>query len=244
MHPNSDNTISFSIFTRFPELFCTMSTRSTGNLMIKDKITTKVRQFIKIQGIRHGQFIAMEQCHGNKVEIVTSQSSGMVIKGVDGLVTTTQELYIGVNTADCVPLFFYDPEKKLIAVIHAGWKGTLGNIAGNTVKLLQELGSDPKDIVVVIGPHIGGCCYDVSSVRARLFLKTFNNQNISFKVNGKWFLDIGQANNLQMQKYGILQEHIDAPIHCTSCQNDRFFSFRKDSKDCFGEMLGVIGMRN
>ncbi|MEK7166264.1 MAG: peptidoglycan editing factor PgeF [Patescibacteria group bacterium] len=220
-----------------------MSTRNNGNLWISDKGLGIIEIFLNKQGIRLNQFITMEQCHGNNVGIVKNRADGIKIKKVDGMVTGLSEIFIGVNTADCVPVFFYNPQKGLIGVVHAGWKGTLENISGKTMQILNNLGSDPKEIFAAIGPHIGGCCYIVNSARAANFKNTFPNHQVAFQDRGSWHIDLGLANRLQLLESGILESHIDTPITCTSCQNNLYFSFRKDAKDSYGEMLGVIGMR-
>lgn len=247
MQLTPDRTLSFSIFEKYPQLLCTMSTRLTGNLWIKDKLSRDVKSFLGILGLGLDQFIAMDQVHGNKVEIVkplSAGSIGVIFKGVDGLVTASKKLYIGVNVADCVPLYFFDPKRQNIAAVHAGWKGILGNIVRNTVSKLKSIGSNPDDTLVVVGPHIGGCCYDVDPQRAGRFQSVFDDVNIVFQNKNRWYLDLGRAIYQQLLDCGISSSHLEAPIVCTSCQNDRYFSFRKDNKETFGEMLGIIGIRN
>lgn len=240
---NTDDTISFSIFADFPDLQCFMSTRAAGNLLIKDNVAPLVLAFLESHGIFLKNFVAMEQIHGTYVAKVKKRDSGRVLSEIDGLITDGPQLYLGVNAADCVPLFFYDPVRKLIGIIHAGWKGTLGNIAAHTIKKLQGLKSNPLDIRVAIGPYIGGCCYMVSQDRAKLFLQLFSDEKTVFQSEDNWHIDLGRANKNQLIKCGLLEEHIDSFITCTSCQNDLFFSYRKDSKWTFGEMLGVIGIK-
>lgn len=241
---NKDHTISFSLFRPFPELLCVMSTRSNGNFWIKNEITGETNNFLNYKHIATNTFVAMEQIHGSNIKKVGRSDGGKVVAQVDGLVTNDRELFLGVNVADCVPLFFYDPENRVVAVVHAGWKGVMENIANKAVKKLLDTGSDPKDILVAIGPHISGCCYVVNSYRVGLFQSLFQDDRVVFKQFDKWYIDLGMANRLQLLSSGILDSHIEAPITCTSCQNDIFFSFRKDSKETLGEMLGVIGIRH
>lgn len=240
----SNNTVSFSLFSQFFELVCLLSTRQAGDLNIAESISPRAEEFLKSQGIEVEHFVAMEQVHEASVVKVDATSGSKVVKGADGFITQSRALFLGVNMADCVPIFFYDPQRKVVAVVHAGWKGTSGNIAGNAVKKLQDLGSDPKNVYVAIGPHIGACCYDIPEKRARLFKESLNDDRVVFETNGKWFLDLGQANKKQLMEVGVAEKNIDAPITCTCCQNNRFFSYRKDSKETFGEMLGIIGMKN
>lgn len=240
---NNKDIVSFSLFSQFPELTCLMSTRNAGDLRIRDKNSTDNNEFLKSQTIPSRNFVAMEQRHGVDIVTVNSANGGQVIPHIDGLVTKDQTLYLGVNTADCVPLFYYDPAGQLIGVAHAGWQGTFGNLAMRMVTKLEDLGSDPLNMRVAIGPHIGGCCYTVNAGRAMLFRKTFQDERIAYQADGNWHIDLGMANKNQLIESGVLETHIDSPITCTSCQNDLYFSFRKDTEATFGEMLGIIGMK-
>ena len=235
--------VKFALFTDYPELVCFISTRQAGNLKIRVGISNAVISFLKDQNINSQRLIAMEQTHGSHVGRTVEADAGKIVPGVDGLVTAEADIYLGVNTADCVPLFFFEPVKKIIGVAHAGWKGTLGNIARNTVDKIKSFGSEAKDIRVAIGPHIGGCCYLVNKSRALQFQSQFQDDRIAFQSVGEWYVDLGLANKMQLVEAGILNPHIDTPIGCTSCENDRFFSYRKDKKAMFGEMLGIMSLR-
>ena len=241
---NLNHTISFSLFSEFPELLCVMSDRALGDLNVGRLPIENAQTLLNLYQIPLTQFVGMRQIHGVTVQLIDQSNQGTLLPNTDGLVTVTTQLFLGVKAADCVPLFFYDPFKKGIAVAHAGWRGTLNNICQNVIRKLQDTGSDPENIFVGIGPHIGGCCYDVTAERAKLFLENFRDPKIAFQNEGKWFLDIGQANKTQLLESGVKPEHIDASLTCTSCQNNLFFSYRKDNKETFGEMLGIIGIRN
>ncbi|MCX6706114.1 MAG: polyphenol oxidase family protein, partial [Candidatus Woesebacteria bacterium] len=100
--------------------------------------------------------IHAEQVHGNKIAVVDKKNRGALIKGVDALVTNTANLCLCIKTADCLPLIFYDPTKKVLAVVHAGWKGTLKNISANSVRrMTDQFKINPKDLIIGIGPSIG-----------------------------------------------------------------------------------------
>ena len=108
---------------------------------------------------------------------------------------------------------------------------------------MKKAGADEKNIFVSIGPHIGMCCYNVLPDRAEAFEKSFGtDEKIAAKIQGEWHLDIGYANLELLRKAGVPAKHIDAPVFCTSCQVDRFNSFRKDPKERFGVQLGVIAL--
>lgn len=149
--------------------------------------------------------------------------------GDDILTTSLKNKFLVVKTADCVPVIFYDPVKKVVAVCHAGWRGTLLKVTQKTIK---KFGSDPKNIIAVLGPHICPKCYDVPKERA---LK-FNNYVIK---NNNYYLDLGKENVDQLKMSGV--EKIERLNICTSCQNDLLFSYRKEGNN-FGEQVGLIGM--
>ena len=160
----------------------------------------------------------------------------------DGRVSNT--FPVAVITADCVPVLLVDPESKVCAAVHAGWKGTLGGIVGNAVEEMVRIGADTRRIYAAIGPHIGACCYDVPSARVRVFEDRFGrDEKMVAKMDGRWHLDIGWANYRQLINAGLSPDHIDAPPTCTSCQNNEFYSYRKDSKETYGEMMAVIGLK-
>lgn len=186
-------------------------------------------------------FVKAQQVHGAVIADVTNVSP-LVIPGADGLVTHEQNILLEVHVADCVPILFVDPDAHVCAVAHAGWKGTLLQIAKRVVMRMQEKGARIGNIRVSIGPHIGGCCYTVPVERVREFQNVFGNDvKIAFELKDGWHLDLGYINLKELIDTGIAPEHIDAPITCTSCQIDTFYSYRKSTKETFGEIIGVIG---
>lgn len=183
-----------------------------------------------------------QQTHGNEIA-VADISSPHTVSDVDGLVTRDTGIVLEVHVADCVPVLLTDPEAGIVSAVHAGWKGTLSHIVRNAVTSMVDAGAMPRNIYASIGPHIGGCCYTVPDSRAAGFLSVFGDDaRIAVKYTDEWHLDIGFANRLELLEAGVPADHIDAPVLCTSCQVDTFFSFRKDSKETFGEIIGVIGL--
>lgn len=160
----------------------------------------------------------------------------------DGLVSHT--FPVAVITADCVPVLLVDPASKVFAAVHAGWKGTLGGIVGNSVGEMVRTGADARRIYAFIGPHIGLCCYSVPEDRVGMFEDRFGrDEKMTSRLGGRWHLDIGWVNYRHLIDAGLPPDHIDAPPTCTSCQNNTFFSYRKDSKETYGEMMAVIGFK-
>lgn len=181
--------------------------------------------------------IYAQQIHGNRVAVVSACDLGKTIAGVDGLVSK-DSVRLSVHSADCVPVLAWEENAGVIGAAHAGWRGTLGNIAGNLMRGMYALGADPKKIRVSIGPHIGVCCYEVPEDRAKKFLpyatRFFNNA---------WYIDLGRANVVQLTDAGILRKNISVSNQCTACHSDRYFSYRKDlpaGRQAYGEQIGVI----
>lgn len=205
--------------------------------------TQQREAFIQSLRVKRGDLIMGEQVHGAQVASVREGDKGNVLSGIDGLVATGTRIALGVTFADCVPILAVDPGARVIGTAHAGWKGTLGGIGEKLVSAMKTAGADINHIYVSIGPHIGMCCYNVLEDRAQAFRKQFgDDERIAAYIQGQWHLDIGFANYQTLLGTGILKDHIDAPVACTSCQIAVFHSFRKDPKDAFGVQWGIISL--
>lgn len=149
--------------------------------------------------------------------------------GVDGLVTSTPDLLLSVRSADCVPILFADPEKGLCGAVHAGWKGTASGIARNAVEELCRNGSRPESVYVAIGPCIGPCCYEVGKDVYDAFCQLDAALSACFtpKNEGKYMLDLTEANRRILLAAGVKDEHISGFCRCTRCDPERFFSHRR-----------------
>lgn len=207
-------------------------------MKIQTKFTTRAQG--DMRNVSDPDMIFPEQIHGSGVAMVKRSDTGKIIEGVDGLVSA-DPVTLGVRVADCVPILAFDEEAGVIGAAHAGWRGTLGNIAGSLIGKMAELGAQAKHIRVILGPHIGMCCYDVPKDRAMKFLSEIGSDDkIASFFENNWHVDIGFANFVQLVTAGILPENITAKVVCTSCQVDTYFSYRKDMKSTFGEQLGII----
>lgn len=194
------------------------------------------------------QLVLMKQQHNSRIKFVKfsrRKDKIILLKGFDGLITFQKGILLGVRTADCLPILFYESVKKIVAVVHAGWRGTLGRVAQKMVEEIKKLGGSPENIVAVMGPHIGMCCYNIPKERVNLFTKVFgqDKRTISNFENGP-HLDLAYVNFLQLLQVGVKKENIETPPSCTFCQKEQFFSFRrsKNEGDDYGEMLSYIGI--
>jgi len=209
-------------------------------------------------------FVSLHQIHSDVVRIFDA-TPGKQCKG-DALATNRKGLLLGVRTADCSPVLVVDPKKRVVAAIHAGWRGTLARIVAKTIGQLQmEFGSEPKDLLAAIGPTIGGCCYEVGTEVAADFSAKFSNaaeffdelrtgdepnplQWLNMMPPGhqpppkKVLLDLKKANRLQLMEAGVREGNIVVSELCTSCDVERLFSYRKEGAPS-GRLLAVVGIR-
>lgn len=160
----------------------------------------------------------------------------------DALVTNTPGVALMLRFADCVPIALYDPYRHVVALAHAGWKGTIGRIAQKTVRAMGEVcGSRPADIMAGIGPAIGPCCYQIGEDVVQKVRETFALGSLPFqqRVDGSLFFDLWEANRRQLAALGI--KRIESATLCTACHNDEFFSHRADGGRTgrFGVVIGI-----
>jgi len=191
-------------------------------------------------GISLSSLTTAKQVHDAHVEIVTKGSRGKgatdykgAINAADAMVTDAADTCLMALLADCVPILFYDPSRKVIGVAHAGWKGTLRSVARDTVSVFRkDFGCSPKDIVVGIGPSIGPCCYEVGKEVVGQVENLFGaKQGYIGKesTSGKGCFDLWQANLRQLVEAGIPEENIETAKVCTCHHPDLFFSYRHEN---------------
>lgn len=226
---------------------------------IPDKVFANRAIIADQLGIPFEAWTCAEQVHGNRVTTVTVNERGRgrlrredAIQETDALITNESGVWLTAFFADCVPLYFFDPVQKAVGIAHAGWKGTVLQIADETVKAMAaQFGSKPTDLLAAIGPSIGVCCYEVDEVVASPVQDTWEQLGISeardkFLVPksdkpGKFMLNLQHLNREIMIKAGILPSRIEICGMCTSCRTDSFFSHRKEQGRT-GRMAAWIGL--
>lgn len=191
------------------------------------------------------------QTHGTEIGIINEDfiqknfaERADLLNGVDALITKEPNVCIGVTTADCVPLIFYDPQLEVIAVAHAGWRGTCGRIAEKVVKRMQEeFGSHPQHINVVIGPSISGTVYNVGNELIDNFSSVGFPVAEIFNTNNELiYLDLWKANQWLLESMGVPADHIQISEICTYTQHEKFFSARRLGLKS-GRMLSAIMLK-
>ena len=191
-------------------------------------------------GIRSNDFVFMKQVHSGRAAVVGLKQRGKGVKayedamvGVDSLITTLSGVCLVVQVADCVPSLLFDPNRKVVGTAHAGWKGTMKQISRNTVKKMQQdFGCKPEHLVAGIGPAVGPCCYELLDEQLtekweQLYTKA---DEVVVERRNKKFLDLWQANKIQLLRFGLQEENIEIIRICTSCNADRFYSYKKEGE--------------
>lgn len=187
--------------------------------------------------------VGFEQRHSKDIAVVDEIEDGKIVPNVDGGITNKRGIFLAVNTADCVPLLFFDPQKQIVAAVHAGWRGILAGIVDETITIFQKFSSIPEDIIVAIGPHINVCCYDIEEKRANQFTETFGAfPDLLVLLNGRHYLNLSAAIKVSLLKKGVRGDHIEYFLGCTSCKHDRFYSYRRSKSTDYGEMTAFIGL--
>lgn len=185
--------------------------------------TEDLNRVFKATNMNFNNKVYLYQRHSNVFHIV-EQNNYKDLIGTDGdaLITKCRNIPIGIFTADCVPIIIADKVNKIIAVVHAGWKGTYSKIVKNVIlHMVSNLGTDPLNIIVAIGPSIGSCCFEVGSDVASKFYYVE-------KRSGKYYVDLWKENIKQVHECGVNLENISCCNICTACNTDTFFSYRAE----------------
>lgn len=150
----------------------------------------------------------------------------------DSMITNAEDCILVKFTADCVPVLLFDPVKRVIADVHDGWRGTVKRLAEKTVqRMCFDYGCDPRDILAAIGPSIGPCCFEIGSDVASVFIEGFD-PFYTFPTNpNKYHSNLWSCNVQQLMESGITADHIAVANICTYCNNQLFYSYRREGKN-------------
>lgn len=193
------------------------------------------RRAAEAAGLDFAAWTCAEQVHGKEAFIVGRHAVGAgrlsredAIMGKDALITDLPGVMLVMFYADCVPIWLVDPITRSVALAHAGWRGSVADVAGETVRTMQQAyGSNPADLHAAIGPSIRGCCYEVDERVARHIPKG-SEALMRSTSEGRWMLDLAKYNRQKLTEAGILAKNIEISLYCTSCRTDLFFSHRKE----------------
>lgn len=186
--------------------------------------------------------IHMRQIHSDRIVIVDQTLTFDTPPECDALITNALNTPLMVMSADCTGILIYDSQQKSIAAIHAGRAGALNAILPKTVEAMEkEFGSQKNHLHFILGPSIGGCCYEINeTIAAECEIKGY--ADALSRREKKVFLDVNSILMEQLRNIGIQRDKIELTDHCTSCQNDEYFSYRADAQQT-GRIAGVILLR-
>lgn len=255
--------ITFPTFEKYDDLLHCFTTRKGGvsrgsfesmNIGFStgdsdENIKRNIEIMAEKLNINVDDIVETNQTHTNTIKYVTEEHKGKVFKespfkDVDGIYTDKRNLVLMSFHADCTPVFFYDHVKKVIGLAHAGWRGTLLNIAGKMVNaFVNDFNSNPSDIRIAIGPSLGSCCFEVDKDVADLFLSENGEFEKYMEIKEpKYYFNLWEINKYLLMKEGIKEENIEISGICTKCNNDLFFSHRGQGGKR-GLLAGILMMK-
>jgi YfiH family protein len=244
------------MFNHVSEIIYGFSIRKHGNMSPLRGDPADAREnrikFLSEFGISPQNTVKCRLSHSTNIQIVTHEQGGLGIlpntsplPDTDGLITAEREVFLFMVTADCVPILLFDPQKSVVGLLHAGWKGTVQGIGAKGVWLMTEnFGSSPKDIIALLGPSICKHCYEIGDEVKEQFDAAFphHSHKIFHKPGDKFHLDLWKSNTLQLKEAGIPEENIENDVICTKCNVDKYYSARAEGIET-GRFASVIGMR-
>lgn len=213
-------------------------------------VAENFRRFCDAIGVRSDKVVVSAQAHHTNLYNVTAADCGRGVTrdrgytDIDGLLTDEPGVVLCTQYADCVPLFFVDPVKRVVAISHSGWRGTVAQIGAVTVeRMCKDYGCRREDIRAAIGPSIGPCCFEVDDPVYTEFIQMDNWQEsfVKIKEGGKYDIDLWAVNRQILLDAGIAPDHITVTDLCTKCHPDLFWSHRVTGNDR-GSLAGFIAL--
>ncbi len=214
------------------------------------RVMENYRRICFVSGTYPGDMVFSQQVHGDRILYVDQQDRGkglvkpVEMESVDGLITDKPQVALVTFHADCVPVYFLDPVKKVIGLVHAGWRGTVKKIGGKMIQRMREdFSCQPDNILVGVGPSVGPCCFEVGLEVAEEFRYAFPSYREDIILPGvneeKRMVNLWKANAVCVQEMGVPETNITMPDLCTACHPDFFFSHRKMGNER-GSQIAVL----
>ena len=196
-------------------------------------------------GCKKESLITLNQKHSNRVIYFKDEKSIKNKLSGDAIISEVKNIGLGILTADCAPIFFYDPRKKIIGCAHAGWKGALNGIINNTVKKFNELNSNSSDLIAIVGPCIKKDNYEVKEDFLKKFIIQDKKNEIFFERidDQKYVFDLRGFINKEISKLNI--KNIENIEMDTFAEEDFFYSYRRschNNEQDYGRCISVILM--
>jgi len=242
---------TFPLLSSWPGLvhFVSSGAADIGFSGREDHRTVEAHRRILLEeaGLRAEQLVTAEQVHSARVRVVGAPEKGRGaldresrLPATDALVTAEEGICLMVLSADCVPVLLYEPACRVVAAVHAGWRGTAARIVERTVGVMQrQFGCRPERIRAGIGPSIGPCCFEVGEEVAQVFRGLYPRLPEIVRpaaTTGKYRVNLWETNRQELLGAGLLSAHIEVAGMCSKCHPDHFFSYRRD-----GEKAGRFG---
>jgi len=205
------------------------------------------RRFLAALSLEGADLATLSQVHSDRLHLLDGiPAMGPGRPQADSIGTRLEQTAIAVQVADCFPLLLVDPRRRVIAAVHAGWRGILARIVSKTVAgLVSEFQTDPPDLMVAVGPGIRSCCFEVGPEVRDQFASSYPRIEPAspHPVNrGKYLLDLPRALQIQFRESGLEGERVFDMGACTACNTEEFFSYRREGKHS-GRMMAVIALK-
>ncbi|MDD2973348.1 MAG: peptidoglycan editing factor PgeF [Lachnospiraceae bacterium] len=219
----------------------------------REAVDENYRRIGQVLGCELSHMVLSHQTHTTNIRRITREDCGKGItreldyENIDGMITNVPGIMLVTFYADCVPLYFVDTEHRAIGLSHSGWKGTVNRMGAHTLQEMKKAyGTDPEKVVAAIGPSICQSCYEVSEdviqeFRAAFPDKDLQNRLYERKENGKYQLDLWEANREILLRAGVPDNHISVTDICTCCNPTYLFSHRA-SHGKRGNLAAFLGM--
>jgi len=227
---------NFMNFTNNKNLYIGISDKKDASM--KNSLENRLL-FFKNQNLDHKIIVSAGLVHRNRVVIVDDINETQSIPDCDALITNQSKYLLAITVADCLPIYFYDKNKKIIALAHAGWRGVVSNIAQEVINVfISHYNSNPSDIEVFIGPHIQACHFEVKDDVSSQF-------KISDSIirNKKTYINLAKTVKEQLSELGLNDDNIRITEECTYCLSDKYFSYRRDNPKELEVMLAYISLK-
>ncbi len=199
------------------------------------------KKFFKKNKIKYSSIVFCDLVHESKIKVVSTKDCGKIIKKTDALITKDKEICLALTAADCLIIYLFDKKQKVIALIHAGWRGLLKNIIKKSIKEMNDnFDSQSKDILVYISPHIQKCHFTIKEDVS----KEFKNYPFAIEKKDKIRVNLAKISQEQLKSEGVLKKNIQISSECTYCLNDKYFSYRRSKDKKLKTMIAYIGLKN
>lgn len=198
-----------------------------------EAVRENYRRVCALMGAGIDDCAVTKQVHGSEVRVVTKADRHVCMSTVpyeaDGLVTNERGLPIMCFIADCVPALLCDREHSVIAAVHCGWRSSVADILGETVKKMCALGAKPENIHAAMGAAIGRCCFETDDDVPEAVEKYLSGETQGLfdrRADGKTMVDLRAANAVRLRQLGLKAENIDISPECTMCSHEKYWSHR------------------